>query len=178
MQVKKDVYLSSSLFIKGDLTIFGTQSVNYITSSQLNIATNIVTVNTSTPAVRFGGIAVQDSGSLATGLTGSLLWDSQNNHWIYTNPSGSSYSGGMLISGPRNTGSMGDEQGTTLNAIMKGMGGDHITSSAILENGVSASFYNNALVVSSSGDIKYGLLVLKAILFAWHGRDSTMQCNI
>jgi len=134
MQVKKDVYLSSSLFIKGDLTIFGTQSVNYITSSQLNIATNIITVNTSTPAVRFGGIAVQDSGSLGTGLTGSLLWDSQNNHWVYTNPSGSSYSGGMLISGPRAS-SLGEEQGTTFNALMKGQGGDHITSSGIFESG-------------------------------------------
>jgi len=134
MQVKKDVYLSSSLFVKGDLTIFGTQSVNYITSSQLNIADNIITVNTSTPAVRFGGIAVQDSGSLATGLTGSLLWDSQNNHWVYTNPSGSSYSGGMLISGPRAS-SLGEEQGTTFNALMKGQGGDHITSSGIFESG-------------------------------------------
>jgi hypothetical protein len=153
MQVKKDVYLSSSLFIKGDLTIFGTQSVNYITSSQLNISDNIITMNTSTPVVRFGGIAVQDSGSLATGLTGSLLWDSQNNHWIYSNPSGSSYSGGMMISGPRNTGSIGDEQGTTFNALMKGQGGDHITSSGIFESGTSASFYNNILVVSANGKV-------------------------
>jgi hypothetical protein len=135
LRATRNSYFSSSIYIGGDLIVFGTQSVNYITSSQLNIADNIITVNTSTPAVRFGGIAVQDSGSLATGLTGSLLWDSQNNHWIYSNPSGSSYSGGMLISGPRNTGSMGDEQGTTLNAIMKGMGGDHITSSGIFESG-------------------------------------------
>jgi hypothetical protein len=135
LRVTKNAYLSSSLYIAGDLVIFGSQSVNYITSSQLNIADNIITVNTSTPAVRFGGIAVQDSGSLASGLTGSLLWDSQNNHWIYTNPSGSSYSGGMMISGPRNTGSMGDEQGTTFNALMKGQGGDHITSSGIFESG-------------------------------------------
>jgi hypothetical protein len=133
IRATKTSYFSSSVYIGGDLVIFGSQSVNYITSSQLNIADNIITLNTSSPAVRFGGIAVQDSGSLATGLTGSLLWDSQNNHWIYTNPSGSSYSGGMLISGPRNTGSMGDEQGTTLNAIMKGMGGDHITSSGMFE---------------------------------------------
>jgi hypothetical protein len=133
LRATKTSYFSSSVYIGGDLVIFGSQSVNYITSSQLNIADNIITLNTSSPAVRFGGIAVQDSGSLATGLTGSLLWDSQNNHWIYTNPSGSSYSGGMLISGPRNTGSMGDEQGTTLNALMKGQGGDHITSSGIFE---------------------------------------------
>jgi hypothetical protein len=132
LRATRTSYFSSSVYIGGDLVIFGTQSVNYITSSQLNIADNIITVNTSSPAVRFGGIAVQDSGSLATGLTGSLLWDSQNNHWVYTNPSGSSYSGGMMISGPRAS-SLGEEQGTTNNALMKGQGGDHITSSAIFE---------------------------------------------
>ncbi len=132
LQVTKDAYFSSSMFIKGNLTVYGTQSVNFITSSQLNISTNLITVNTSTPSVRFGGLAVQDSGS--TGLTGSILWDSQENHWVYTNPSGSSYSGGMFISGPRAS-SLGSEQGTTLNAIMKGQGGDHITSSGMFESG-------------------------------------------
>jgi hypothetical protein len=154
LRVGKDAYVSGTLYLN-NLTVYGTQSVNFITSSQLDISDNIITVNTSTPAIRFGGIAVRDSGSLATGLTGSLLWDSQNNHWVYTNPSGSSYSGGMLISGPRAS-SLGEEQGTTFNALMKGQGGDHITSSGIFENGVSASFYNNALVVSSSGDIRFG----------------------
>jgi hypothetical protein len=130
LQVTKDAYFSSSMFIKGNLTVFGTQSVSFISSSQLNIGTNLITVNTDTPSIRFGGLAVYDSGS--TGLTGSILWDSQNNHWVYTNPSGSSYSGGMLISGPRAS-SLGSEQGTTNNALMKGMGGDHITSSAVFE---------------------------------------------
>jgi hypothetical protein len=153
LRVTRDAYISGTLYLN-NLTVFGTQSVAYISSSQLNIGTNLITVNTDTPSIRFGGLAVYDSGS--TGLTGSILWDSQNNHWIYTNPSGSSYSGGMLISGPRNTGTMGDEQGTTNNALMKGMGGDHITSSAIFENGASASFYTNALVVSSSGNIGIG----------------------
>jgi hypothetical protein len=154
LRATKTSYFSSSVYIGGDLVIFGTQSVNYITSSQLNIADNIITVNTSSPGVRFGGIAVQDSGSLATGLTGSLLWDSQNNHWVYTNPSGSSYSGGMMISGPRAS-SLGEEQGTTNNALMKGQGGDHITSSAILENGVLTSIYST-MYVSSSGNVGIG----------------------
>ena len=135
LQVTKNAYFSSSMFIKGNLTVFGTQSVSFITSSQLNISTNVITVNTNTPSIRFGGLSVYDSGS--TGATGSLFWDSQNDKWIYQNASGSTYSGGMLISGPRNIGSLGDEQGTTLNAIMKGQGGDHITSSAMFE---SASF--------------------------------------
>ena len=132
LQVTKNAYFSSSMFIKGNLTVFGTQSVSFITSSQLNISTNVITVNTNTPSVRFGGLSVYDSGS--TGTTGSIFWDSQNNHWVYTNPSGSSYSGGMFISGPRAS-SLGEEQGTTLNAIMKGQGGDHITSSGMFESG-------------------------------------------
>jgi hypothetical protein len=133
LRVGKDAYVSGTLYLN-NLTVFGTQSVNFITSSQLDISDNIITVNTSTPSIRFGGIAVRDSGSAGTGLTGSLLWDSQNNHWVYTNPSGSSYSGGMMISGPRAS-SLGEEQGTTNNALMKGQGGDHITSSGIFESG-------------------------------------------
>ena len=154
LRVGKDAYVSGTLYLN-DLTVYGTQSINYITSSQLDISDNIITVNTATPSIRFGGIAVRDSGSAGTGLTGSLLWDSQNNHWIYTNPSGSSYSGGMLISGPRNTGSMGDEQGTTLNALMKGMGGDHITSSGVFEVngnvGIGTTSPSMELDVSGSG---------------------------
>jgi len=40
----------------------------------------------------------------------------------------------MLISGPRSS-ALGSEQGTTFNALMKGQGGDHITSSGIFESG-------------------------------------------
>jgi hypothetical protein len=91
-------------------------------------------MNTSTPALRFGGIAVQDSGSLASGLTGSLLWDSQTNNWIYSNPSGSgNYDSAMVMMGPQNSGALGTEVGLTLNAIPKGAGGHHMTSSAIFE---------------------------------------------
>jgi hypothetical protein len=121
------------MFIKGNLTVFGTQSVSFITSSQLNISTNIITVNTSTPSVRFGGLAVQDSGS--TGLTGSILWDSQDNQWIYSNPSGSVYDSAMFLVGPRNSGALGSEVGITTNALAKGDGLHHMTSSGIFESG-------------------------------------------
>jgi hypothetical protein len=129
LRVTKDMYVSGTAYFN-NITVFGTQSVAYISSSQLNIGTNIISVNTDTPSVRFGGLAVYDSGS--TGLTGSMLWDSQNNHWVYSNPSGSSYSGGMFISGPRSS-ALGSEQGTTLNSLMKGQGGDHMTSSAVFD---------------------------------------------
>ena len=147
---------SNNFTVLGNLTVYGTQSVQYITSSQLNVSDNVITVNVASPGVRFGGLSVFDSGSLSSEATASLFWDSQNNHWIYQRESSSIYNGGMLISGPRNFSGLGNEQGTTSGSLMKGMGGDHITSSAIFEDGYKATIYTNALVVSSSGNIGIG----------------------
>lgn len=144
-RVTKDAFVSGTLYLN-NLTVYGTSSIQYITSSQLNVATNIITVNTDTPAVRFGGLTVYDSGSLAG--TGSLFWDSEQNHWVYANPSGSSYSGGMLMSGPRSQ-ALGSEQGTTACALMMGQGGDHITSSAIFHYGNATCFYGQSYISSS-----------------------------
>jgi hypothetical protein len=133
LQVTQDTYFSSSVYIKGNVTVYGTQSVSYVSSSQFNIGTNIITVNTFTPSVRYGGLSVFDSGS--TGLTGSIFWDSELNRWIYVNASGSgggaTYGGGMFISGPRNSQGIGCEQGTTACMLMVGQGGDHMTSSQV-----------------------------------------------
>ena len=125
--------LNQDLTIDGNLTVLGTASFTYVTSSIVQVGASTITLSTDNPVVRFGGINVIDSGSFGNSSTGSLLWDSQNNRWIYSNPSGSTYDGGMLISGPRNTMGLGNEVGTTLNALMKGQGGDHITSSAMFE---------------------------------------------
>jgi len=179
LRVTKDAYISGTLYLN-NVTVFGTQSVAYISSSQLNIGTNIITVNTDTPSVRFGGLAVYDSGS--TGLTGSMLWDSQANHWIYSNPSGSSYSGGMFISGPR-TAALGNEQGTTACMLLAGQGGDHLTSSMIYHSSTvtcfgttstidSAGVYSGTCIIASSkivvggtsGDIGADLLRVKGTI--------------
>jgi hypothetical protein len=126
--------LNQNVTIVGNLNVFGTASYTYTTASQLDVGASYISVNVAEPGERFGGLKVYDSGSLSHLATSSLSWDSLNNKWIYQNASGSTYSGGMLISGPRNTGSMGNEQGTTTNALMKGQGGDHITSSGIFED--------------------------------------------
>jgi cytoskeletal protein CcmA (bactofilin family) len=146
LRVTKDTYVSGTMFVN-NLTVFGTQSINYITSSQLNISTNIISVNTDTPSIRFGGLSVYDSGS--TGLTGSMLWDSERDHWVYSNPSGSSYSGGMIMSGPRSS-ALGSEQGTLNNFVMKGQGGDHITSSQIIDDGTTVRIPGNLQVTGST----------------------------
>jgi hypothetical protein len=146
LRVTRDAYISGTLYLN-NLTVFGTQSVAYISSSQLNIGTNIITVNTDTPSVRFGGLAVYDSGS--TGLTGSILWDSQDNQWIYSNPTGSEYDSAVFLVGPRNSGVLGNEPGISCNFLSKGNGMHHMTSSGIFENGTTTCFYGNSFISSS-----------------------------
>ena len=141
--------LNQNVTINGNLSVFGTASYSYVSASQLNVGTNTISVNVAEPAERFGGLIVYDSGSLSHQATASLLWDSLNNHWIYQNASGSTYSGGMLISGPRNLGAIGDEVGTTNNALMKGQGGDHITSSGVFDNGTDVYMNRNMQVTGS-----------------------------
>jgi hypothetical protein len=143
LRVTKDAYVSGTLYLN-NVTIYGTQSVNYITSSQLDISDNIINVNTATPNVRFGGLAVYDSGS--TGLTGSILWDSQNNNWVYSNPSGSgNYDSSMVIMGPRNSGSLGNEQGLNCNYLVQGHGSHHTTSSMIFHDGTNTCIPNTLI---------------------------------
>jgi hypothetical protein len=152
VRVSKDLYVSGTSYFN-NVTIYGTQSVQYITSSQLNIGTNIINVNTDTPSIRFGGLSVYDSGS--TGLTGSMLWDSQDNQWIYSNPSGSEYDSAVFLVGPRNSGVLGNEPGISCNFLSKGNGLHHMTSSGIFEDGSRTCFYGNSFI-SSSGAACFG----------------------
>ena len=148
---------SNDFTVLGNLTVFGTQSVQYITSSQLNISDNVITVNVASPGVRFGGLSVFDSGSQSSEATASLFWDSQNNHWIYQRESGSTYDGGMIMSGPRNSAGLGNEQGTTACMLLVGQGGDHLTSSLVYHDSTRTCFYGTSLFISSSGNIGLGL---------------------
>jgi hypothetical protein len=126
--------ITGSVYIANDLIVQGSSSLQNITASAVSIGTNTVILNTASPAVRFAGISVRDSGSNSS-VTSSIWYDSLNNKWIYQNESGSSYSGGMFISGPRNTGSLGSEAGMDNGYITKGLGGDHIGPSIIFESG-------------------------------------------
>ena len=127
---------TGSVFITSDLIVQGSSSLQNITASSVSIGTNTVVMNTNTPILRFGGLSVQDSGSTA-GRSGSLFWDSVNDHWINVNPSGSDegYNSAMVIGGPKNTGSLGAEVGLTTNYIPLSQGEDHIADSIIFQSG-------------------------------------------
>jgi len=127
--------ITGSLYITSDLVVQGSSSLQNITASAVSIGTNIVNLNTASPAIRFGGVSVADSGSQA-GVSGSLLWDSLSNHWIYVQPSGSGeeYNSAILIAGPKNTGALGSELTITSGSIQVALGENHIGDSIITQN--------------------------------------------
>jgi hypothetical protein len=63
-------HIHNDLYVSGNLSILGSGSVVHISSSQVDIGTNIINLNTYAPFERFAGIAVYDSGS-NVGVTGS-----------------------------------------------------------------------------------------------------------
>jgi len=134
--------ITGSVYISADLIVQGSSCIQNITGSSVSIGTNTISLNTATPSVRHAGIIVQDSGSSA-GITGSILWDSLCNKWIYSNPSTIGYSGGMLLSGPRTT-TLGSESPLTCNYIAKSGGGDHLYDSAIYESGSCVGIGTNS----------------------------------
>jgi hypothetical protein len=145
--------ITGSLYITQDLVVQGSSSLQNITASAVDIGTNLVILNTATPAVRFGGVSVQDSGS-TQGVSGSLLWDSFNNHWLYVQPSGSGeeYNSAILIAGPKNTGTLGEESGITSGSIQVGLGENHIGDSIMTQN-VGATKISIAGALDVTGNI-------------------------
>ena len=150
--------ITGSLFISNNLIVQGSSSLQNITASVVSIGTNTVILNTDTPSVRFGGISVQDSGS-GVGASGSLFWDSQNNHWLYQHPTGGPESAftARLISGPANSGSLGNELGLTPGKIPVASGDDHLSDSIVTQatNNLSISV-DGALSVTGSVNATQG----------------------
>jgi len=139
--------ISGSTTITGNLTVQGTSSVLYVTSSQLNVGSNLITLNTDT-VLRYGGLAVYDSASL-TNQSGSLLWDSVNNVWLFVH-AGTSNTSSIVITGPENTGALGSEQFLTPNLLPKaGITGDHIVNSQISDNGTQVGIVGGLKVTGS-----------------------------
>lgn len=138
--------ITGSLYVSANLVVQGSSSLQNITASAVDIGTNIIKLNTATPAVRFGGLQVVDSGS--TGGTGSFLWDSVNDRWIYSKPT-DGYTSAIMIAGPKNSGSVGDEVGLTVNRITVATGDDHIDNSIMLQSSGKITVEGNLDVIGA-----------------------------
>ena len=132
--IEKDVNISGSLTVTGLLTAVST-SIQYVTSSQLTIGVSRILVNDD-DIIRFAGLSVIDSGS--TYGTGSLLWDSLNNRWIYETDD-QTYTSAVSIAGPKNTGTLGNEVGLIEGRIPVATG-DHNIDTAAASSSIRVDF--------------------------------------
>ena len=155
-RVTKDAFISGGLSIAGNLTVFGTSSVNFITSSTL-VGLEFINLNTDLPALRYAGINVGDSGS-AAGISSSFWYDSANNDWLFVHTPASSgqVTSSLAIFGPATYNSLGNEVGIAGNYLTKGqvIPGDtdhdhHITSSQIFDDGTTVAIAGNLQVTGS-----------------------------
>ena len=144
--LNQDVLITGSLIVLQGATIYGSSSFQYITASQLDVSASFISVNVFEPVERFGGLKVYDSGSSTA--SASLAWDSFHNHWVYQNVSGSIYTGGMLLSGPRNTGSLGDEPNLIKWFVPRSDGADHLDNSQIYSS-ASITIITGSLTVTT-----------------------------
>lgn len=119
-----------------------------ITGSAKIIGDAFLILNADSPTERYAGIKVYDSGSLQTG---SLIYDSVDDHWEYESTT-EGYAAG-LISGP--TGSIGGTTNwPTKNSIVKGLGSNHIGDSSITDTGALVTVSNPLTVTGTiTGDL-------------------------
>lgn len=135
-----------------DIAVNGTGSFAYlkqITGSAKIIGDEFLVLNADTPAARYAGIKVYDSGS-GTPATASLEWDGLNDNWILVEESGKS---GVLLTGA--TGSKGGEVLPTKNRLQKGGGHHTLLDSNITDDGtdvtISTPLSASAVKLTSGG---------------------------
>ena len=153
-RVTKDTFLSGSVTVGGNFTVFGTASINYVTTSVF-VGLEYINLNTELPALRYAGINVGDSGS-ATGISSSLWYDSAKDNWlyVYAPASAAQQTSSLAINGPITYNNVGNEQGLLGNYVVKSQlvtadNNHHITSSQIFDNGTTVAISGSLQVTGS-----------------------------
>ena len=140
--IGKNLYVSGSTFLYGDLTIYGSSSIVNISSSNVIIGDNRVVLNALVPFQRYSGIDVYDSGS--ANATSSLLWDGQTDNWITVDQN---QSASNMIIGP--TSSLGSVPSLTVNRLTKAYDVNGIIDSAVSDDGTTLRYTGNVISASS-----------------------------
>ena len=134
-----------------NIAVNGTGSFAYIqsvTGSAKIIGDAFIILNNDTPAERYAGIIVQDSGSGSPLTTASFQFDGQTNDWFYeySNDGGATTDHGVAIFGPEYD-TKGNPTYLTNNSIPKSAGNHHIVDSSIIDDGALVTI-NNPLTVT------------------------------
>lgn len=142
-RISKDTWISGSLNVAGDFTVFGSSSVVYISSSTVIINDNIIQLNAYFPFERYAGFEVFDSGS--NQRSASLLWDGQSDNWTTVDQNNSASN---IIIGP--TASFGSAiPNLTVNRLPKAYEGNAITDSLISDDATTLRYTGNVISASS-----------------------------
>lgn len=139
--------VSGSVTVLNNLIVFGSSSISYISQSTLNVGTNLITVNSNTPSVRFAGLAAIDSGSSPL-VSGSLLFDAVNNNWIFVHANTTPTSSLLLMAAPTYN-NIGGEINPTTNRILKSVGKEHVGDSNITDTGTLVTINSNTDISGS-----------------------------
>jgi len=140
--------ITGSLFISQDLIVQGSSSIQNISSSRLDIGDNIIQLNVNNPSLRFGGLAIYDSGS--AGSSGSFLYDSVEDEFIFVHKgNGTNVTSSHFIMGPETYDNVGNETYLTINKLPKGSGKEHLNDSNITDTGTLITLGSNTTITGT-----------------------------
>ncbi len=138
--------LNGDLTVSGNFTVLGSATEVHISSSVIELDDNIIRLNAYSPFERYAGFEVIDSGS--SGVSASMVWDSQNDYWLFVSSSGQS---SKFIG--TTAGTYGSEISLTDTYFPIATGPNTIGDSLLRYSGTTLSFNTNKFTIDSgTGD--------------------------
>jgi hypothetical protein len=152
LSVSSDIMTDGNLYVSGNLEVLGSSTNVHLESHTVNIGDNIILVNAYSPFQRYAGLAAFDSGSLgASGsVSGSLLWDSLNDYWMFVSASGQS---SKLVG--TTAGTYGSENSLTSGTIPIATGDNNIGDSLLTYSGTTLAYNTNKFTIDSVSGATY-----------------------
>lgn len=143
LTVTGNTNLQANLYVSGNLEVLGSATNVILQSQTVEIDDNIIRLNAYSPFERYAGFEVMDSGS--SGVSASLVWDSQLDYWMFVSSSGES---SKLIG--TSAGAYGSETSLGTNTIPKGTGANTIGDSLLIEDGNRLTYNTNVFTVDAA----------------------------
>jgi hypothetical protein len=138
--------LGGDLYVSGNLQVLGSSTNVNMESHTVNIGDNIILVNAYSPFQQYAGLAAYDSGS--SGTSGSLLWDSLHDYWMFVSSSGQS---SKLVG--TTAGTYGSEVNLTSGTFPIATANNTIGDSLLTYSGTTLALNTNKFTIDSgTGD--------------------------
>ena len=134
--------VGNNVTISGNLEILGTATEVNIQSQTVEIDDNIIKLNAYSPFERYAGFEVMDSGS--SGVSASLVWDSQDDHWMFVSSSGKS---SKLLG--TTAGAYGSESSLRIGSIPVATGKNTMGDSLLTDDGSVLAYNTNKFTVAT-----------------------------